>query len=187
MRHFIFGMVFAVISWSAMCPARAEVDKILRVCDGQKGLCPEFRPRVKAPDGWAKDEAASLKYGASMFVPRGKGFGNAEAIIYAEGRYNKDRTELVQWVATSDRDWAATSGKDVKITTLPSVNPKVIINRYDNPSLADQPVEVIAHYVDVDKDGNSYVVRLAISGKNERAVLAAVPLLDKMIAGARIP
>ncbi|MHC2683985.1 hypothetical protein ACVJDU_005549 [Bradyrhizobium diazoefficiens] len=35
MRRFIFSMVFAVISWSAMFPARAEVDKILRVCDGQ--------------------------------------------------------------------------------------------------------------------------------------------------------
>ncbi|MCA1416242.1 hypothetical protein I6F30_34705 [Bradyrhizobium sp. NBAIM20] len=187
MRRFIFSMVFAVISWSAMFPARAEVDKILRVCGGQKGLCPEFRPRVKAPDGWTRDEAASVKYGASMFVPRGKGFGNAETIIYAEGRYNEDRTELVQWIATSDSDWATTSGKNVKITTLPSVNPKVIINRYDNPSLKDQPVEVIAHYADLDKDGNSYVVRLAVSGRTEAAVLAAVPLLDKMIVGAKIP
>jgi hypothetical protein len=187
MRRFIFSMVFAAISCSAMFPARAEVDKILRVCEGQKGLCPEFRPRVKAPDGWTRDEAASLKYGASMFVPKGKGFGNAEAIIYAEGRYNKDRTELVQWVATSDGDWATTSGTNAKITTLPSVNPKVIINRYDNPSLKDQPIEVIAHYADLDKDGNSYVVRLAVSGLNQTAVLAAVPLLDKMIAGAKIP
>jgi len=187
MRRFILGMAFAAISWNAMLPARAEVDKILRACEGQKGLCPEFRPRVKAPDGWVKDEAASLKYGATMFVPNGKRFGNAEAIVYAEGRYNKDRTELVQWVATSDQDWAATSGKNAKITTLPSVNAKVIINRYDNPALKDQPFEVVAHYADVDKDGNSYIVRLAVSGLNERAVLAAVPLLDKMIAGAKIP
>jgi hypothetical protein len=178
MRCFIFGMIFVTVSCSAMFPARAEVDKIIHVCDRQ--LCPEFRPRVKAPDGWARDEAASLKYGASMFVPNGKKFG-------AEGRYNKARTELVQWVAASDRDWATTSGKNAKITTLPSVNPKVIINRYDNPSLKDQPIEVIAHYADLDKDGNSYVVRLAVSGLNETAVLAAVPLLDKMIAGARIP
>jgi hypothetical protein len=187
MRSIIFGMVFAVISSSAIFPARAEVDKILRVCNGQKGLCPEFRPRVKAPDGWARDEAASLKYGASMFVPNGEKFGNAEAIIYAEGRYNKDRTELVQWVAASDRDWATSSGRDARISALPSVNPKVIINRYDNPSLKDQPIEVIAHYADLDKDGNSYVVRLAVSGLNEKAVLAAMPLLDKMIAGANIP
>ncbi|MBR0848193.1 hypothetical protein JQ543_10620 [Bradyrhizobium diazoefficiens] len=187
MRRFIFGMVFAVISSSAMLPARAEVDKFLRVCDGQKRLCPEFRPRVQAPDGWAKDEAASLKYGATMFVPNGKRFGNAEAIVYAEGRYNRDRTELVQWVANSDQKWAATSGKNARITVLPSANPKVIVNRYDNPSLKDQPFEVVAHYADVDKDGNSYVVRLAVSGLSERAVLAAVPLLDKMIAGAKIP
>lgn len=46
---------------------------------------------------------------------------------------------------------------------------------------------MIAHYADLDKDGNSYVVRLAVSGLNETAVLAAVPLLDKIIAGARIP
>ncbi len=77
--------------------------------------------------------------------------------------------------------------QDAKITTLPSVNPKVIINRYDNPSLKDQPIEVIAHYADLDKDGNSYVVRLAVSGLNQTAVLAAVPLLDKMIVGAKIP
>ncbi len=187
MRHFIFGLAFVTISYSAMLPARAEVDKIIHVCDRQERLCPEFRPRVKAPDGWTRDEAASLRYGASMFVPKGKKFGKAEVIIYAEGRYNKDRTELVQWVATSDRDWATTSGKNAKITTLPSVNPKIIINRYDNPSLKDQPIEVIAHYADLDKDGNSYVVRLAVSGLNETAVLAAVPLLDEMIIGAKSP
>lgn len=187
MRRFIFGIAFVTISCGAMFPARAEVDKILRVCDGQKGLCPEFRPRVNAPDGWARDEGASLKYGASIFVPNGRRFGSAEAIIYAEGRYNKDRTDLVQWVAASDRSWVTTAGKNAKITALPSAKPKVIINRYDNPSLKDQPIEVIAHYADFDKDGNSYVVRIAISGLNEAAVLAAVPLLDRVIAGAKIP
>jgi hypothetical protein len=187
MRRFFFGLAFVTISCGTMFPAKAEVDKILHVCDRQERMCPEFRPRVNAPDGWAKDEAASLKYGASMFVPNGKTFGNAEAIIYAEGRYNKDRTELVQWVASSDREWAATSGKNAKITSLPSASPGVIIHRYDTPSLKDQPFEVIAHYVDVDQDGNSYVVRLAASGKNEKALLAAVPLLDKMIAGAKSP
>ena len=187
MRRFIFGMVFVTAACGAMFPARAEVDKIMHVCDQQERVCPEFRPRVKAPDGWTRDEATSLKYGASMFVPNGKTFGEAELIIYAEGRYNKGQTKLVRWVATSDADWATTSGKNAKISKLPSVNPKVVINRYDNPSLKDQPIEVIAHYADLDKDGNSYVVRLAVSGLNETAVLAAVPLLDKMIAGARIP
>jgi hypothetical protein len=187
MRRFIVGMAFVTVLYGAMCQARAEVDKIIRVCDRQEGLCPEFRPRVKAPDGWARDEAASLKYGASMFVPNGKKFGKADAIIYAEGRYNKDRTELVQWVAASDRDWTTTSGKNARITTLPSVNSKVIINRYDDPALKDQPIEIIAHYADLDKDGNSYVVRLAISGLTETVVLAAMPLLDKMIVGAKIP
>jgi hypothetical protein len=187
MRRFIFGLAFLTVSCGALFPAKAEVDKILHVCDRQERMCPEFRPRVNAPDGWARDEAASLKYGASMFVPNGKTFGSAEAIIYAEGRYNKNRTELVQWVASSDRDWATDSGKHAKITSLPSASPDVIIHRYDNPSLKDQPFEVIAHYVDVDRDGNSYVVRLAVSGKNERAVLAAVPLLDKMIAGVKSP
>ena len=187
MRRFIFGMAFVAVSCAAMFPARAEVAKIMHVCDRQERLCPEFRPRVKAPDGWTRDEVASLKYGASMFVPNGKQFGEAEVIMYAEGRYNKDRTALIQWVASSDRDWATSSGNNAKITTLPSVNPKVIINRYDNPSLKDQPIEVIAHYADRDKDGNSYIVRLAVSGLNETAVLAAVPLLDKMIVGAKIP
>ncbi|WP_025036357.1 hypothetical protein [Bradyrhizobium sp. DOA9] len=187
MRRFILGLAFVAASCGAMFPARAEVDKIIHVCDRQQRMCPEFRPRVTAPDGWTRDEAASLKYGASMFVPKGKTFGNAEAIIYAEGRYNKDGTELGRWVATSDREWATTSGKNAKISTLPSVNPKVIINRYDNPSLKDQPIEVIAHYADVDSDGNSYVVRLAVSGRKEATVLAALPLLDKMILGAKIP
>ena len=187
MRRFIFGLAFVTVSCGATFSARAEVVKIMHVCDRQERMCPEFRPRVNAPAGWARDEAASLKYRASMFVPHGREFGNAEVIVYAEGRYNKDRTELIQWVATSDRDWATSSGRDAKITTLPSVNPKVIINRYDNPSLKDQPIEVIAHYADLDRDGNSYVVRLAVSGLSETAVLAAVPLLDKMIAGAKIP
>jgi hypothetical protein len=187
MRRFIFGIAVVTVCCGAMFLARAEVDKIIHVCDRQERLCPEFRPRVKAPDGWTRDDAASLKYGASMFVPIGKKFGKSEAIIYAEGRYNKDRTELAQWVAASDRDWATASGENAKITKLPSVNPNVIINRYDNPSLKDQPIEVIAHYADLDKDGNSYVVRLAVSGLNEAAVLAAMPLLDKMIVGTKIP
>jgi hypothetical protein len=187
MRGFIFGLAFLTVSCGAMFPAKAEVDKILHVCDRQDRMCPEFRPRVNAPDGWARDEAASLKYGASMFVPNGRTFGNAEAIIYAEGRYNKDRTELAQWVANSDQKWAAESGKKAKITSLASASPGVIIHRYDTPSMKDQPYEVIAHYVDVDQDGNSYVVRLAVSSKNEKALLAAVPLLDKMIVGAKSP
>lgn len=187
MRRLICGMVFVSAIWGGMFSAQAEVAKILHVCDRQERMCPEFRPQVKTPDGWVRDDVASLRYGASMFVPKGTQFGKADAIIYAEGRYNKDRTELVQWVAASDRDWTMTSGENAKITTLPSVNPKVIINRYDNPSLKDQPIEVIAHYTDLDKDGNSYVVRLAVSGRNETAVLAAVPLLDKMIIGAKVP
>src|ERR1700761_5803944 len=138
MRRFIFGMACVTAACGALFPVRAQVDKIIHVCDRQERLCPEFRPRVKAPDGWTRDGAASLKYGASMFVPKGQMFGKAEVIIYAEGRYNKDRTALGEWVATSDRDWTTTSGKDARITTLPSVNPKVMINRYDNPSLKDQ-------------------------------------------------
>ncbi|MGJ4928569.1 hypothetical protein ACQR1I_14410 [Bradyrhizobium sp. HKCCYLS2038] len=187
MRRFILGMAFVIVSYGATFPVRAEVDKIIHVCDGKPGMCAEFRPRVDAPDGWVRNEAASLRYGASMFVPVGKKFGKAEAIIYARGSYNKDRIALSQWVAGSDRNWMATSDANAKITALPSINPKVIINRYDNPSLKDQPIEVIAHYADLDKDGNSYVVQLVISGLNETAVLAAVPLLDKMIARALIP
>lgn len=182
MRRLICGMVFVGALWGAMFSAQAEVAKILHVCDRQQRMCPEFRPQVKTPDGWARDDAASLKYGASMFVPKGKTFGKAEAIIYAQGRYNKDRTDLEQWVASSDRDWAATAGKEARITRLDSDNPRIIINRYDNPSLKDQPFEVIAHYADLDKDGNAYVVRLGVSGFNEAAVLAAVPVVAKMIA-----
>jgi hypothetical protein len=80
MRRFIFDVAFVTVFYGAMYPARAEVDKIIHVCDRQERLCPEFRPRVKAPGGWARDEAASLKYGVSMFVPNGRKFGKADAI-----------------------------------------------------------------------------------------------------------
>jgi hypothetical protein len=42
-------------------------------------------------------------------------------------------------------------------------------------------VEIIAHFVEKDAEGNSYVARLVISGADEKSVMAARSTFDTML------
>lgn len=168
-RRFAAGLV--CIAALVAGPARAEIAKIMRDC-GAKGdmvrLCPFFRPSFKPPPGWIVDEKSGFDKGIDIFLPPGKTFGNAPVLIFGEARPNSGKTPLATWVRVSDERWAKVSN-ELKVTELPSLDlgagkREVIVHRYENPALRDQPYEIIGYFAEDDSDGNSFVIRLTLSG-----------------------
>lgn len=105
-------------------------------------------------------------------------------MIYGEARYNPEKTPLPQWVENSDKHWVE-AGSSARIESLPAGDlgagkREVILHRYINRD-KNQPVEVIGYFADTDKDGNSFVVRLTLSGLSAKAVESERPTFDAMI------
>src|SRR5579863_5315388 len=75
--------------------ARAEVQKFLNPCPGQK-LCPSFRLVMTPPDGWVLDAEATKENDVQMLVPRGKTFANAQPIIYVQVFYHRDKQQTLE-------------------------------------------------------------------------------------------
>src|SRR5262245_908756 len=108
----------AIVAILAVAPARAEVEKIMQVCDGK--LCPFFRASFTSPDGWVEDKENSRKMGVVIFVPRGQTFHSAGAIIYATARFNRDKKPITDFIEQDQARWRE-KAKDVKITGLAQV------------------------------------------------------------------
>jgi hypothetical protein len=168
-------------------PADAKIETSLNHCKGENGvmqLCPVYRPSFAPPKGWSTDKESAAAQGVSIFVPPGKTFRNAPALIYGEARPNPEKIPLAQWIANSDGRWLQ-SLKGSKIEELPAGDlgagkREVIVHRYVNPS-KNQPVEIIGYFAENDADGNAYVVRLTLSGLSAKAVEAARPLFDETL------
>ncbi len=58
-------------------PARAEVQKFLNPCAGQK-LCASYALVLTPPDGWVLDAKASAENKVQILVPKGQSFASAE-------------------------------------------------------------------------------------------------------------
>lgn len=178
----------AVSCFGSAAPAKAEIEKIMRVCEGENGgvkLCPIFRPSFKGPEGWSVDSKTEAKQGIIVFVPPGKTFGNAPALIVSDARYNSEKLPLGEWISNSDRRWIAAKHGS-KIVELPNGDlgagkREVVVRRYENPSLKGQPIELVGYFADTDKEGNSYVVRLTLTGLQNAEVEATRPLFDAML------
>jgi hypothetical protein len=64
--------------------ARAEVQKLLNPCSGQK-LCASYALVLTPPDGWVVDDKATNENKVQILVPKGQSFATAEPLIYAQG------------------------------------------------------------------------------------------------------
>jgi hypothetical protein len=91
--------------------------------------------------------------------------------------YNHDKRSLRQFIDTAHEYWR----KKVTDTTIEKVSgekranglPDFEVYRYVNPSQPNQPFEMLAYGEDKDKDGNHFLMKIALSAKNEEALKAA--------------
>jgi hypothetical protein len=158
-------IAFASLSW-------AEVEKFIQIGDGQ--LHPYFRLKFTPPDGWFEDAQATHENGMPIYVPKGKNFNNAPALIYIRVSYNNDKSSLDKFIQVAHERWNAAVA-DTKIDRLPSEKrangkPDFQIYHFVNPSRPQQSYELMSYGEDTDKDGNSYFLMIALTGAAQKAL-----------------
>jgi len=171
-RQFIVVLVTALLVCAAS--ARAEVQKSLNPCGGQK-LCASYALVLTPPDGWVVDAKATSENKVQIMVPKGQSFATAEPLIYVQVIYQPDKQQaLADFARLSNARWLAANPR-AKITELPAVeraNGKSAFLRFafENPGKAQQAYEVGALGVDSDKDGNDFVLDVVMSGNSKAAL-----------------
>ena len=154
--------------------ARAEVQKFLNACAGQK-LCASYALVLTPPDGWTVDAKASAENKVQIMVPKGQSFATAEPLIYVQVFYQPDKTQtLADFARVSNARWLAANPK-AKIADLPAVErangkPAFLRFAFDNPGKAQQAYEVGALGVDSDKDGNNFVLDVVMTGNSKASL-----------------
>jgi len=153
-------------------PATAEVKRFVRTCS--EGMCPEFRSDYRPPAGWIEDKDASRQYHVSVYVPRGKNFRSADALVYVRVSHNSEKAKLPDWIRVSQERWKK-SVADTTIEPLASVKrvsgkPDFVLYRYRNPSRPEQEHEMVAFGEDSDADGNAYVIMIALTAMKRKAL-----------------
>jgi hypothetical protein len=81
LRQIVWLSAAALIFGAA--PARAEVQKFLNPCAGQK-LCASYALVLTPPDGWVLDAKATAENKVQIMVPKGQSFATAEPLIYVQ-------------------------------------------------------------------------------------------------------
>jgi len=171
-RQLIAPLAAAVIICSTA--ARAEVQKFLNPCGGQK-LCASYALVLTPPDGWVVDAKATSENKVQIMVPKGQSFATAEPLIYVQVFYQPDKQQaLANFARLSNARWLAANPK-AKITELPAVeraNGKLAFLRFtfENPGKARQAYEVGALGADSDKDGNDFVLDVVMTGNSKAAL-----------------
>ena len=154
--------------------ARAEVQKFLNPCAGQK-LCASYALVLTPPDGWIVDAKATAENKVQIMVPKGQNFATAEPLIYVQVFYQPDKQQtLADFARASNARWLAANPR-AKITELPAAersNGKSAFLRFafENPGKAQQAFEVGALGVDSDKDGNDFVLDVVMTGNSKAAL-----------------
>jgi hypothetical protein len=168
----LIALAAALIFWAAS--ARAEVQKFLNPCAGQK-LCASYTLVLTPPDGWVVDAEATAENKVQIMVPKGQSFATAEPLIYVQVFYQPDKQQtLTDFARLSNARWLAANPK-AKITDLPAVErangkPAFLRFAFENPGKAQQAFEVGALGVDSDQDGNDFVLDVVMSGNSKAAL-----------------
>ena len=171
-RQLIAPLAAAVIICSTA--ARAEVQKFLNPCGGQK-LCASYALVLTPPDGWVVDAKATSENKVQIMVPKGQSLATAEPLIYVQVFYQPDKQQaLADFARLSNARWLAANPK-AKITELPAVErangkPAFLRFTFENPGKARQAYEVGALGADSDKDGNDFVLDVVMTGNSKAAL-----------------
>lgn len=176
-RHIVMRTALAALAIAFAGAAAADVQKFLNPCGGAQ-LCASYQLVLTPPDGWALDKKASAENRVQIVVPKGKSFADAPALIYVQVFYHPDRQQtLADFARVSNDRWLA-ANKSAKISPLPAVertNGKEGFLRFvfENPAKPQQAYEVGAFGADTDKDGNSFVLDVVLTGGDKKAIDSA--------------
>jgi hypothetical protein len=163
----------AAAALASLCTAaQAEVKKFMNISGGQ--LTPFYELVATPPDGWIMEKEASKQNGVQMLVPKGKTFGNAEALIYVKVSHKQQDLELPQFIANSQERWRK-SVPTTRITKLPEVarangRAAFLPYQYENPGHPQQAFEYVAFGEDGDKDGNTFTLMVVITGRDRKQI-----------------
>jgi hypothetical protein len=170
--RFLLSMIFLV---ALGANANAEVEKFMQLGDGQ--LRPYFRLKFTPPEGWVQDAKATQENGIPIYLPKGKTFGDAPALMYTRVSYNSDKPSMEKFIEVAHERWKNTA-KDSKIDKLADEKrangrPDFQIYHFVNPSQPQQAYELMAYGEDSDKDGNSYFLMIALTAAAQKAIDSA--------------
>ena len=163
----------ALLSSVMAAPAAAEVQKFMNISNGK--LQPSFRLVFTPPKGWVEDKDASKKNGVPMYVPKGKTFASAPALMYIRVSYNHQAAQSMEnFIEIAHQRWLKEVGdsKIDKIASQPRADgrPEFQIYHFTNPSQQQQAFELMAYGEDKDKDGNSFFLMIALSAASQKAI-----------------
>lgn len=174
-KHAAFLMTFLAASLALAAPASAEVEKFMSVKNGK--MHPYFRLKFTPPEGWVQETEASKKYGLPMYVRKGTDFRSSPALIYITVSYNHDKRSLQAYIDNANEVWRE-KVKDTQIDRVAGEKrangqPDFEVYRYVNPGESNQPYELLAYGEDMDKDGNHFLMKIALTATSEKALQAA--------------
>jgi hypothetical protein len=117
--------------------------------------------------------------GPQIYVPRGRTFADAEALIYVEVTYNDDQRSLEAFIETSQARWRAAVGA-ASIDPLPSeprrnAAPAYQLFRYHTPGRPQQAHEIVAFGRDADRAGDAFFVMVVLTAATRAAIDANEP------------
>jgi hypothetical protein len=126
------------------------------------------------PDGWFIDGAAGKQNRIQMLLPKGKNFGNAEALIYVRVSTLDKGRPLAEFIKVSQERWRK-SVPDAKISKIANVERKngrapFELYYYENPSQKQQAHEFAAFGVDSDNEGNDFVLQVVMTGRSKKEI-----------------
>ena len=119
-RKYVVLLVATLIFICSTIVTRAEVQKFLNPCGGQK-LCASYALVLTPPDGFIVDAKATAENKVQIMVPKGQSFASAEPLIYVQVFYQPDKQQtLADFAHSSNARWLAANPR-AKITELPAV------------------------------------------------------------------
>jgi len=169
------GFLAASLALALATPAPAEIEKFMTIKDGQ--MHPYFRLKFTPPKGWVQEKEASKRYGMPMYVQEGTDFSSSPALMYIMVAYNHQKQQtLQQYIDTANEVWRGKM-KDTRIEKTAAEKrenglPDFEVYRFVNPGDTNQPYELIAFGEDKDKDGNNFLMKIALSARSEKALKA---------------
>jgi hypothetical protein len=166
---------FIALALLLALPASAEVEKFMSIRSGQ--MQPYFRLKFTPPKGWVEDKEATKENGLPIYVPEGKDYGNAPALMYIQVTYNSDKRTLEKFIEVAHERWKE-AVKDTKIDKLANEKrtngmPDFQIYHFVNPSHPQQAYEMMAYGEDKDNDGNTFFLMIGLTGASQQALDAA--------------
>ena len=147
--------------------------KFLRMCPEQK-LCPYYELVLEPPKDWIEDKEASKQNGVQMMKAARPQFRQRAGPDVRGNSSRPDNQSVEDFVRVSQERWRR-SVRDTKIEKIADVErtsgqPAFVSYRYENPSQPQQRFEAVSFALDKDKDGNTFFVMVASTGKDKKAI-----------------